>query len=86
MDGGSRGRPPKIIRDFLNPTGNCCPPRPTWKKHCLCILDSRLFIDPTLPLQGLKFNIYVHFHLVKKSLPLQDLKFNIYVHFHLVRK
>lgn len=55
LDGG-RGSPPKIIRDFLNPTENSCPPRPTWKKT----------LPLHFPLQGPKFNIYVHFHLVKK--------------------
>ena len=61
--------PPEI---FLNPTENCCPPRPTSKKkHCPCILEGRLTRNPILSalhLQGLKFNIYVHFHLVNKSL------------------
>ena len=41
------------------------------KKHCPCILEGRLTTNPILSalhLQGLKSNIYVHFHLVNKPL------------------
>ena len=51
-------------RDFFKPARKR-------KKHCSCILEGRLTTNPILSalhLQGLKSNIYVHFHLVNKSL------------------
>ena len=56
---------------FLNPPENSCPPCPLRKKHCSCILEGRLTTNPILSafhLQGLKSNIYVHFHLINKPL------------------
>jgi hypothetical protein len=59
-------------RDFFKPARKQLPAPPeNEKKHCSCILEGRLTTNPILSalhLQGLKSNIYVHFHLVNKSL------------------
>ena len=64
-----RGQP---SREVFEPDRKLLPAPPnTRKNHCPCILEGHLATNPILSalrLQGLKSNIYVHFHLVNKQL------------------
>ena len=76
MGGGrsGQGQPSQEIFalawEIFEPNRKLMPAPPNFeKKHCPCILEGHLTTNPILSklhLQGLKSNIYVHFHLVNK--------------------